>query len=452
MIPRLFGTNGIRGIVGETLTADLALSVGRAVGTHFGGGEVALARDTRGSGRMLRDAVVSGLLAAGCDVVDIGVAPTPCLQRFVARRGAFAGGVVITASHNPAEYNGIKVVDAVGIELGREREEVIERIHAERSFAAAPWDRVGHAREDATALRAYVDDVVARVDAEAIRRRAFRVALDSGNGAACATSPRVLAALGCRVVTLNGHPDGAFPGRPPEPTRDHLADLLRVVAETRADLGVAHDGDADRAIFVDDRGRYVDGDRSFALLAREAIRGRGGTVVTPVSSSSCVEDVVVAEGGKVHYTRIGAPIVARTMYEIGATFGGEENGGVIFPEHQFARDGAMAMAKMLDLLGRSQRPLSALVDDLPVYSLHKTSVPVPAGHQERIAAALLRTLKGRDVSTVDGVKLREADGWVLMRPSGTEAIFRVFAEARTPERARSLAEMGARLVQEATGA
>ncbi len=449
MIPRLFGTNGIRGVVGDTLTADLALDVGRAIGTAFGGGDVALARDTRTSGPMLRSAVASGLLATGCNVVDIGVAPTPCLQWFVAHRGRDAGGVVVTASHNPPEYNGIKVIDKAGLEIPREREETIERIHAERSFAAAPWDRCGHVREDGAALAAYVDAVVAQVDGEAIERRKFSVVLDPGNGAGCATSPRVLAALGCRVVTLNGHPDGAFPGRPPEPTRDHLADLLRVVPETRADLGVAHDGDADRTIFVDHLGRFVDGDRSLALLARDAVRPRGGIVVTPVSSSSCVEEVVAAAGGSVHYTRIGAPIVARTMSELGATFGGEENGGAIFPAHQFARDGAMAMAKMLDLLAREGRPLSAMVDDLPRYALHKTSVPVPTGQQARIVEALLRSLSGRDVSTIDGVKLQEADGWVLMRPSGTEAIFRVFAEARTPDRARALAEMGARLVREA---
>ena len=452
MIPRLFGTNGIRGLLGESLTADLALRVGRAVGTHCGSGEVAVARDTRTSGRMLRDALVSGILAAGCDVIDIGVAPTPCLQRFVVRRGNLSGGVVVTASHNPPEYNGIKVVDSLGIEIPRDREEAIERMCAERSFAAAPWDRIGHAREDSLAIPAYVHDVVAGVDADAIRTGAFRVALDPGNGAACLTSPRVLGALGCRVVTLNGHPDGAFPGRPPEPTPDNLAGLLRVVVETHADLGVAHDGDADRAIFVDERGRYVQGDRSLALLAREAVRGRGGTVVTPVSSSSCIEDVVVGEGGTVHYTRIGAPIVARTMHETGATFGGEENGGAIFPEHQFARDGAMAMAKLLELLARAARPLSALLDELPAYALQKLAVPVPDGHQERILAALVRSLAGRDVSTIDGVKLREPDGWVLVRPSGTEAIFRVFAEARTAERAQSLAEQGAQLVRDAAKA
>ncbi len=449
MIPRLFGTNGIRGVVGDTLTADLALSVGRAIGTHFGGGEVALARDTRTSGRMLRDAFVAGILAAGCNVVDIGVAPTPCLQRFVARRETFAGGVVITASHNPPEYNGIKVVDARGIELPREREEAIEKVLADRSFAAAAWDRIGQVREDDTAVRTYVDDIVSRVDADAIRTRAFRVVLDPGNGAACHASARVLALLGCRAVTLNGHPDGSFPGRLPEPTREHLAELVRIVPEVHANLGVAHDGDADRAIFVDDRGRYVDGDRSFALLAREAVRGRGGTVVTPVSTSSCVEDIVRQEGGAVHYTRVGAPIVGRTMLDLGATFGGEENGGVIFPEHQFARDGAMSMAKMLELLARTDRPLSALLDELPAYSLHKTSVPVPPGQSDRIVAALRAAVTGREVSTVDGVKVRERDGWVLIRPSGTEAIFRIFAEARSPDRAQALAEWGAKLVRDA---
>src|SRR2546426_262439 len=325
---RLFGTNGIRGIVGPEMNADLALKVGRAIGTSFGGGTVVLGRDTRLSGPMLARAAASGLMSAGCDVIDLGVVPTPCEQYFLAKSGHLKGGCVVT--------------------------------------------------------------------------------------------PYLLRSLGCRVISLNGQPDGAFPGRMPEPIPDHLGDLMRVVSEVHADLGIAHDGDADRAIFVDDKGSFVYGDKSLALLAKAAIQGRGGTVVTPVSTSSLIDDVVRAAGGRVVRTRVGSPIVARTMFETGAAFGGEENGGVIFPDHQFCRDGAMSAAKMLELLAHEGKRLSSLTAALPQYHLKKTNVPVPVERRDAVLSSLVELTKGRKVDTTDGVKIVEPDGAVLVRPSGTE--------------------------------
>ncbi len=446
---RLFGTNGIRGVVGKDMTADLAVRVGRAVGTFFEGGLVALARDTRLSGPMLSRAVAAGLMAAGCDVIDLGVLPTPAAQYYVHERGDLRGGVVITASHNPREFNGIKAIDALGMEMRREDEERIEALYFEDRSRSVDWSAVGSLRQDATAADRYLDGILAKVDAEAIRKRAFTVVADPGNGAGCVTTPFLLRALGCRVLTLNGQPDGAFPGRPPEPTEDHLGDLKRLVPEAHADLGVAHDGDADRAIFLDERGAFLYGDRSLALLARAALRKRAGVVVTPVSTSSLLDDVVREAGGTVLRTKVGSPIVARAMFESGAAFGGEENGGVIFPEHQFCRDGAMALAKMLELLAHEAKPLSALVAALPAYSLRKASVEVPLERREEVLRALVALVADRTVDTIDGVKIHEPDGWVLVRPSGTEPVFRVYAEARTPARAEALASEGVELVRRA---
>ncbi len=446
---RLFGTNGIRGVVGKDMTADLAVRVGHAIGTHFGGGSVALARDPRLSGPMLARAVAAGLMASGLEVIDLGMVPTPCAQYYVHVHGHLKGGVVITASHNPREFNGIKALDAQGMEMAREEEEAIEKVYFEQTFAAADWSAVGDLRSDTSAIDLYLRGILSQVDVDAIRRRKLTAVVDPANGAGCVTTPYLLRTLGCRVLSLNGQPDGAFPGRLPEPTVEHLGDLLRVVVEAKADLGIAHDGDADRAIFVDEQGSFLYGDKSLALLARAELAKRGGLVVTPVSTSSVLDDVVREAGGKVLRTRVGSPIVARAMLTQGAAFGGEENGGIIFPGHQFCRDGGMTVAKMLEVLAKEGKPLSALVAALPQYSLKKEAVEVPVDKRAATLEALVGLVKGRKVDTTDGVKIHSADGWVLVRPSGTEPLFRVYAEAKTPERAQALAAEGAELVRRA---
>jgi len=445
---RLFGTNGIRGVVGDGMNVDLALKVGKAVGSFFEPGAIAVARDPRSSGPMLRDAAVAGLLSTGHDVVDAGVLPTPGLQ-YLVHAGTFSGGVVITASHNPAEFNGIKVVDRLGMELSRPEEEKIESRYFGDDFRIADWKAVGHVREEAAAVGRYLDGILSKVDAAAIREAHLRVVVDCGNGASCGTSPALLSRLGCEVLSLNGHPDGSFPGRPPEPVKENLGALLRQVRESSAHLGVAHDGDADRAIFVDERGEFVFGDRSLALVAKNVVSKRSGIVVTPVSSSRCLEDVVRKAGGTVRYTKVGAPIVAHTMYALGAVFGGEENGGMIFPEHQFCRDGAMALAKVLEIVAHAKRPFSELLAELPAYSLHKTSVHYKAPERDAILARLKSLAAGLKVEDIDGIKVHYEDGWVLVRPSGTEPIFRIFAEAPTPERAKAIAGEGEALLRKA---
>ena len=446
---RLFGTNGIRGVVGKDMTADLAVRVGHAIGTHFGGGSVVLARDPRLSGPMLCRAVAAGLMASGVEVIDLGMVPTPCAQYYVHVQGRLQGGVVVTASHNPREFNGIKALDARGMEMSREEEEAIEKIYFEETYRIADWSAVGDLRSDGGAADLYLRGILSRVDVEAIRKRKLTVVADPANGAGCVTTPYLLRSLGCRVLTVNGQPDGAFPGRLPEPTIEHLGDLMRMVVDAKADVGVAHDGDADRAIFVDDRGAFLYGDKSLALLARSELCERGGLVVTPVSTSSMLDDVVREAGGKVVRTKVGSPIVARTMLEQGAAFGGEENGGIIFPAHQFCRDGGMTIAKMLEVLAKEGKPLSALVAALPQYSLEKAAVEVPIEKRAATLEALIGLVQGRKVETIDGVKIHEPDGWVLVRPSGTEPLFRIYAEAKTPERAKALAAEGTDLVRRA---
>src|SRR2546426_1023057 len=393
-----------------------------------------------GEGAHIRDSIIGD-----------GVQVPPYEQYFLAKSGHLKGGVVVTASHNPREFNGIKALDARGMEMRREDEEAIESIFFDGTFHVAAWAEVGSIRSDDGANHQYLEAILAKVDLAAIRKSAFTVVVDPGNGAGCVVTPYLLRSLGCRVISLNGQPDGTFPGRMPEPIPDHLADLMRIVAEVHADLGIAHDGDADRAIFVDDKGSFVYGDKSLALLAKAAIQGRGGTVVTPVSTSSLIDDVVRAAGGRVVPAPRGLPVGPPTGFETGAAFGGEENGGVIFPDHQFCRDGAMSAAKMLEILAHEGKRLSALVAALPQYHLKKVNVSVPVERRDAVLASLVELTKGRKVDTTDGVKIVERDGAVLVRPSGTEPIFRGYAEGRTPERADALAPEGTDLIKEALG-
>jgi phosphomannomutase / phosphoglucomutase len=438
MTERLFGTNGVRGIINKDMDVQLAMDLGRAIGT-FMKGRVAVGTDSRTSAAMIRSAVASGLMSAGAEVLDLGLVPTPVVQHYV-KTNHLSGGIMITASHNPPEFNGIKCVDSDGTEMPRSKEEEIERLYFTKSYVSKDWKDVGQMRQATGAVQAYLGSVLGLVDADAIRNAGLTVVLDCANGAGAATAPQMLEDLNVRAITLNCNPQGTFPGHPSEPVESHLKDLIALVKDTGADLGIAHDGDADRTIFIDDKGRYMYGDKSLAIVAEAMVReNNGGIVVTPVSSSMAVEDVVRRAGGEVLYTRVGAPVVARKMIEVGAVFGGEENGGLIFPKHQYCRDGAMTVAKMLEVIAR-HGPLSTLVDRIPMYSQDKRKMVCPDERKEKVLMALVEHYASQRVDTTDGVKICYDDGWTLVRPSGTEPLFRVYSEARTPEDARRRSE------------
>ena len=438
---RLFGTNGVRGVTNESMTVELAVKLGKAVGSYVQG-NIALATDTRTSSGMLKNAVTAGLLSTGCNVYDAGVAPSPALQYYVKRSEADAG-VIITASHNPPEFNGIKVVDADGTELPREKEEKIEELYFSGRFQLADWKEIG-TLYDVEVLDLYMDGILSQVNVERIKEKRYRVVLDCGNGAACVIMPYILSQM-AEVVTLNAQPDGTFPGRNSEPTEDNIRDLMRTVKAIGADLGIAYDGDADRAIFVDGEGSYVYGDKSLAIVAGYMVERDGGTVVTPVSTSSCVEEYVRKKGGNVVYTRVGAPIVARKMIEIGALFGGEENGGLIFSNHQYCRDAGMASAAMLEVMAAKERTLSELVKEVPSYALVKTKVRC---EKKDIIERLKEKIQEGRCDYTDGIKVYTEDGWVLMRPSGTEPILRIYAEGKSEKEAQQLISRYRSLVEE----
>ena len=437
--PRLFGTNGVRGVVNSKEMDPLfAMRLGMAIGT-FMKGPVMIGTDARTSNEMIKTACASGLMATGCNVLDCGIIPTPTLQ-YAVKIGKAAGGVVITASHNPPEFNGIKAIDKDGTEMNRENEEAIEKIYHEGSFVRTDWARIGRLAAHATAIERYIGGIISKVDVAAIRRANLRVAVDCSNGAASLVTPKLLERLGVRYVTLNADPNGAFPGHNSEPTPENAKDLVELVKSGKFDFGFVHDGDADRTIFVDENGRYLYGDRSLAIVAKYVCsQKKGRLVVTTVGGSMCIEDAVRMAGGSVIYTKVGSPIVARAMMEKGGVFGGEENGGLIFAEFQYCRDGAMAAAKMLEIVAKEGK-LSEVNDRIPQYSQCKVKTACPDESKQKVLTELSSSAEGRRIDTTDGVKIFFDEGWVLLRPSGTEPIFRIYSESKTKAKAEQLAE------------
>jgi phosphomannomutase/phosphoglucomutase len=290
-----------------------------------------------------------------------------------------------------------------------------------------------------TAVDKYIGGILSKVDVVAIRKANLRVAVDCSNGAASVVTPKLLERLGVGYVTLNADPNGAFPGHNSEPTPENAKDLVELVKSGHFDFGFVHDGDADRTIFVDENGRYLYGDRSLAIVANYICSlKKGRLVVTTVGGSRCIEDAVRMAGGSVIYTKVGSPVVARVMMEEGGVFGGEENGGLIFAEFQYCRDGAMAAAKMLEIVAKKGR-LSEVNDRIPQYHQCKVKTACPDGKKQKVLTEMTRTAKGKRIDTTDGLKIFFDDGWVLLRPSGTEPIFRIYSESKSRDKAEDMA-------------
>ena len=436
MAERLFGTNGVRGIINRDMTSELALQMGKAIGTVMTG-TVVIATDTRVSANMIKAAVSAGIMSVGKDVLDLGVLPTPAIQYFVKTHSSVGGGVMITASHNPPEFNGIKCISADGTEASREEEIEIEETYS-KDLPCEAWNKVGKMEAVNGAGEDYIDAVIAKVDAKAIRAAKLTVCLDCANGAAFETSPLLLKKLNVRAITINSNPQGEFPGHESEPEEKNLKDLMMLTKATKSNLGIAHDGDADRCVFVTKDGKFVSGDKSLAILSRYVLSLKKGIVVTPVSSSSLVEEVVIGSGGKLDYTAVGSPVVARRMMETDAVFGGEENGGLIFPEQQYCRDGAMTVAKMLECIVK-EGPLNKQIETLPVYYTVKVKIACPNDMKKYVSEYLMNEGPKAKVDNTDGLKLIFDDGWVLARPSGTEPAFRIYSESKKKDVAEARA-------------
>ena len=448
---RLFGTNGVRFVPGVSNDLDFAINLGEAIGTFFGSGEILVGQDGRISSPALSNAAVSGLMSSGLDVAEAGLVPTPALQYGVKTMG-FKGGVMVTASHNPPQYNGLKVSGSDGVEIPRLDEQRVEKIYFDGSQNKADWKAIGVSRQEPSVVRNYLKGILSRVDGKAIAQRKFVIIMDIGNGAQSGAAPYLVESLGCKVITLNSVVDGNFPGRGPEPTPDALKDLSAAVKSVGADLGVAYDGDGDRSMFCDEDGRVLWGDQSGCFLADFVLEKHpGGTIVTSIASSQAIETVTKRHGAKVLRTRVGSVEIARTILERNAVFGFEENGGCIYQPHIPVRDGGMTTALMLECLAARGMSFSkALSFVVPKFFQAKTKLEVNRRKVDAVMRAIERQAKG-EVERVDGVKVwTDEKSWVLVRPSGTEPIVRIFAESDTQEKADQLLKKFGKVVKTAS--
>ncbi|HEY7181556.1 MAG TPA: phosphoglucosamine mutase [Blastocatellia bacterium] len=436
------GITGVRGIVGETFTPELVIAFAQAVGTYLGGGRILVCRDTRPSGPMVRSAVMAGLIATGCEAIDLGVCPTPSMQLAVKRLNA-AGGVSITAGHNPLPWNALKFVRGDGLYLNTRQAEELLDIFYQGEFEKAKWNEIQTQIETQDAIEPHIEVLKSAFDVEAIRARKLTVAVDCCNGACSALSPRWLQELGCAVLAINDDVAAPFP-HDPEPKRETMAQLRAIVKAGRADIGFAHDADGERLGVVTETGEPLSEEMTLALATDIKLSGLGrapGAVVTNVSTTQAVERIAARYGSNVIRVPVGAAYVSEAILEHNAVIGGEGNGAVAIPEIHASADSAAAMGLILEHIARTGKTVSELVANLPRYTMLKHYVQIePNLLYSAIQNA--RDESGRagaaEIDFSDGVKLTWPDGWVHIRASNTESMIRVIAEAEDEKRAREL--------------
>ncbi len=448
---RLFGSSGVRGLANVDLTPRFAAQVGLAVATFSKAKKVLVARDTRDSGLMFEKAVVSGLTSGGADVYCLGVVPTPVLAFLIKRMNADAA-IMITASHNPPPYNGIKIFDCRGLAYDDEAENEIEDIIAHENFALTDWRVIGIAKStDQTSD--YIDSIPASVTLQ----RAWHVVVDAGCGATHAVAPKILTRLGCKLTTLNSQPDGFFPARSPEPTPESLMPLAGVVKCLNADLGVAYDGDGDRVAFVDHEGRFAEFDRALASYAAYMTGKKGGgTVVTNIEASMCIDRMVEANGGKVIRTKVGDVYVSKEIMRRRAVFGGEPCGAWIHPQFHYCPDGILSSVLLLKALDIEGITLADFVSRTPKFPTLRKNVACKNDAKYKVAEELVQGIKTafpsyRELSKVDGLRIVLEEGWLLVRASGTEPMIRLTAEGESLKTAKEIMRKAVGLVSKTVG-
>lgn len=451
----MVSVSGIRGRVGEALTPEVVSRFAAGFGAWSrsrpnSDGRIVVGRDSRVSGPMFHRAVIAALQSVGCAVIDIGLTTTPTCQLAVEYHHA-AGGLMISASHNPIEWNALKFIGSSGLFL--EASEGAEmRALVDRGIPRATWDQLGSVTMDERAVERHLERVLAipYVDVKGIRARRFKVAIDCVRGAGKVIMPALLERLGCEVVAINLEPDGRFP-RPPEPVAENLGELERLVLESGSAVGFAVDPDVDRLALVSEKGRAIGEDYTLALAARLVLRHRSGAVVTNLSTSRVVDDAVRTAGASVVRAPVGEVNVAVRMREEGAPVGGEGNGGVILSEVHLGRDAPVGAALTLQLLHEENRSLSSIVSDLPRYVIVKDKLDRPDASLESVYGTLKAAFPDASADTQDGLRLAWSDRWVHVRPSGTEPIVRVIAEAPTEREARELVRRSREPLEQLSG-
>ena len=437
----IISVSGVRGTVGDALDPSVLTRFGTAFGTFVKGQSVVVGRDTRTSGAMVHYALLAGLIATGCKVIDVGVCPTPTVLLMSKLLNA-QGSLVITASHNPIDWNGIEFAAESGRLLNETERMQFMDIYESENFKLAAWDKQGWVEALDTAIDQHINSILHCdwVNLNQTEARSLKVVIDCGNGAGSVISPRLLRELRCEVIELNCVPNGYFP-RAAEPTPDVLDQLCEAVISEKADIGFAHDGDADRLVIVSNQGLPLSSEYSFALAAEFLLSKGKGDIVATVSTSRMLDDIADRHGVKLHWTPVGVGFVVEKMRETGAIIGGEGTGGIIYPELQHTTDGMASISVIVQFLSASNSTISELVDSMPSYAMCKKKLEVPS---QKIAEAVLQlaseTYAGETLDLTDGVKRVWRDRWVNIRKSGTEPVIRVFGEAQTCAQAEELCE------------
>ncbi len=431
--PKLFGTSGIRGPIGTAVTADLALKMGKALSTLLGPGhDIVVGYDSRTSSQMLDKALIAGILEGGCNVLSLGMAPTPLVGYATMKLGD--AGVMITASHNPPQDNGIKVWNKNGMAYRPNQEKELEKIISDETFSNGSWENIGKVKDIKNTSREYVKNLLNYAHI----KPGLKVVVDCASGAASYLSPLVLRKAGCEVITLNSQPDGFFPGRLPEPSEANLQELMKMVKATQSDLGIAHDGDADRMIAIDEKGKMADFDKLVSLMAREV----GGRVVTTVDASNSI-DMCLEGKGEVIRTKVGDVHVAEAIEENDAFFGGEPSGTWIHPDFCMCPDGILSALRIAALVSE-KGPLSKLLDEVPSFPTLREKINCEESQKkmimEKTEAEFAKLFEDvSEVNLIDGVRLSLENGsWVLIRPSGTESYVRITLGGKTDLEAQKL--------------
>jgi phosphoglucosamine mutase len=443
MKPLKIGVSGVRGVVGETFTPDLVVGFAQAFGTYLGPGRILVCRDTRPSGPMVASAVMAGLLATGCDVVDLGICPTPSLQLAVPWLRA-DGGISITAGHNPSMWNALKFVRQDGLYLTPGQVEELLDIYHQGRFEKATWDRIRPRVEHAEAIQHHLDVLSAAFELGCVRARGLTVAVDCCNGSCSLLAPRWLAELGCAVLAINDDPSSPFP-HTPEPKPETAVQVRALVKAGRADIGLVHDADGERLGLVDETGLALSEEVTLALATEIALQHRVGPVVTNVSTSTAIDRIAARHGATVVRTPVGQTHISEAIVEHGAVIGGEGNGSVAVPRVQASHDSAAATGLLLCHLAATGVPLSALAALLPRSTMIKEHVAV----EPSVIFSALQDFRdavqeeaGTSLDLSDGVKVVFADGWVHVRASNTESMIRVIVEADSDARAAELMDWG----------
>lgn len=443
--------SGVRGVVGVSLTPQLVASFAAAFGSYAGCGPILVGTDTRPSRHMVTRAVFAGLLGTGAEVVDLGICPVPTIQFEVKRRGAF-GGIAVTASHNPIEWNAMKFIGPEGLFLNQHRAEELLDIYHQGEFRRASDGEIRTVHEDGGALRAHREAILAVVDRDLIASRGFRVAVDCVNGAGSVASRELLEALGCECIAINTSSEEPFP-HPPEPLAENLTELAALAREEKVDIAFAQDADADRLAVVSPTQGAIGEEYSVALAARQVLKSGAGPVVVNLSTSQMVEDVAAAAGSEVLRTRVGEINVVERLLSAGGVVGGEGNGGVIVPDVHPCRDSFAGMAVILQLLAEENRSLDDIVATLPRYTIDKRKIGCPSSKVFAVLRRIADSCGGdAEQDRTDGLRLSWRGRWLQVRASNTEPILRIISEAPNEKEARALADRAMNEVRDVVGA